>query len=120
MVIITRGGPGRPGADGAFTQDEQLALELELAFKSSSPTIQKYFGYDSTTGNLSIITIYAYDTTSASPTIVLFTKVLDYDNDSNLIQVIITRLSDGATLTKDFTYDVDGNITIITSVHSPP
>lgn len=120
MAIITRGGPGRPGADGAFTQEEQLALELELAFKSASPTIQKQFGYDSTTGNLNIITIYAYDTTSASPTVVLFTKVLDYDSESNLIQITITRLIDGATLTKDFTYDIDGNITVITSVHSPP
>lgn len=120
MAIITRGGPGKPGADGAFTQEEQLSLELELAFKSSSPTIQKQFGYDSTTGNLNIITIYAYDTTSATTTIILFTKELIYDSESNLIQVTITRLIDSATLVKDFTYDVDGNITIITSVHSPP
>jgi len=120
MAIITRGGPGRPGSDGAFTQEEQLSIELELAFKSASPTMQKQFGYDSTTGDLTLITIYAYDTTSATTTVVLFTKVLEYDNDSNLIQVTITRVFDSATLVKDFTYDVDGNITVITSVHSPP
>jgi len=118
MAIITRGGPGRPGSDGAFTQAEQLALELDLAFKSSSPTTQKQFAYDSTSENLITITIYAYDSTSATTGVVLFTKDLVYDSESNLTQITTTRLSDGATLVKDLTYDIDGNITILTSVNS--
>jgi len=119
MAIITRGGPGVPGSDGAFTQAEQLSLELEMAFKSASPTVQKQFTYDSTSGNLATITIYAYDTTSAMTTVVLFTKDLVYDNESRLIQITTTRLIDGATVVKDLTYDVDGNMAILTSVHTP-
>ena len=119
MAIITRGRGAGVSGDGAFTEAEKLALELELAFTSSDPTVQKQFGYDSTTGDLTLITIYAYDTTSEITTIVLFTKILDYDSESNLIKVTITRASDSATLVKDFIYDIDGNITILTSVHTP-
>lgn len=116
----TDGTSGSSGQGGAFISDEKLALELEFAFKSSSPTIQKQLGYDTTTGNLTLITIYAYDTTTASTTIVLFTKVLEYNSEGTLIKITITRISDSATLDKDLTYDVNGNLTVITSVHSPP
>lgn len=107
------GSSGQDGA-GAFTSNEKLALELEMAFKSADPSVTKQLGYDTTTGNLTLITINDYDSTA-----VLFTKVLNYDIESNLIQIIITRISDSATLVKDLTYDVNGNLTIITSVHSP-
>ncbi len=114
------GSSGSSGTGGAFISDEKLALELEMAFKSSSPTIQKQLGYDTTTGNLTLITIYAYDTTTASVTIVLFTKVLEYNSEGTLIKITITRIFDSATLVKDLTYDGNENLTIITSVHNPP
>lgn len=119
MAIITRGRGAGVSGDGAFTEAEKLALELELAFTSSDPTVQKQYGYDSTTGNLNQIIIYGYDSTTATTTIILFTKLLEYDSEDNLTKSTTTRILDSATLVKDFIYDIDGNITILTSVQTP-
>lgn len=118
MAIITRSG-GAVGKDGSFTDAETLALELELAFIPSDPTVQKQFVYDSTTGNLNQIIIYGYDSTTATTTIVLFIKLFEYDSGDNLIKATTTRISDGTILVKDFVYDIDGNITTLVSVHNP-
>jgi len=116
MAIITKNTSGGAGsAGGGFTSIEKLSLELELAFKPSTPNVKKIFGYDTTSGNLNLITIFQYDTTT-----VLFTKILDYDGQDNLIKITITRISDSVTLIKDLSYDVNGNLTIIMSIHSSP
>jgi len=115
MAILTTGKSGGASTSGGFTSVEKLSLELELAFKTSTPSVKKQFGYDTTTGNLNSIIIYEYDTTT-----VLFTKILDYDGQDNLIKITVTRISDSVTLIKDLSYDVTGNLTLIMSIHSSP
>lgn len=114
-IITTNTGGGAGSAGGGFTSVEKLSLELELAFKASTPNVKKEFGYDTTSGNLNSIIIYEYDTTT-----VLFTKILDYDGQDNLIKITVTRITDSVTLIKNLTYDVDGNLTIIMSIHNSP
>lgn len=112
----TSGSSGTSGQDGAgaFTTPEKLALEIELAFKPSNPSVRKVFSY--TGGDLTQITIY--DTTSADSTAILFIKTFTYTG-TDLTRVVITRISDSAQVIKDFTYDGQGNLTILTSAHIP-
>ncbi|MGD2072728.1 MAG: hypothetical protein PVG65_04490, partial [Candidatus Thorarchaeota archaeon] len=107
----TSGTSGTSGQDGALTAEEQLTLELELAFKTSTPSIRKVFSY--TDKDLTKITIY--DSTDAG--IILFTKDFTYTG-KDLTQVVTTRISDGAQVVKDFTYD-NKDLTVLTSVHIP-
>ena len=88
-------GGGQVG-DG-FTAQERLALEIELAFDASNPSVRKELSY--TGKKLTQIEIYTNDASA----ILLFTKVFSYTG-KQLTQNVTTRSADGATMTKDFTY----------------
>jgi len=75
------------------------ALELELAFKSAHLSNYKEYAYD-VGGNLIDIDIYD----SSAKALLIFHKDLVYDGNGYLISSVLTRVSDGATLTKTYTY----------------
>ena len=78
-----------------------------MSFKASSLTNYKELGYDSTSGNLTSISIY----TTSSKTTQLFDKTLGYDSTSGLlVQSTTVRNLDSKTLTKNLSYDVDDKL----------
>ena len=83
-------------------------LEMQLAFQYSFLANYKELTYDLT--GLTLIEIW--DTPSKGTK--LFNKALTY-SDNNLTQIVLTRISDGKVLTKNFTYE-DGNLISVTSV----
>jgi hypothetical protein len=101
-VIVTK-----PTSLGIFNQVEKLALELEMEFKAVKLYCYKEFTY--VDGQLTGVNVYEDNT----KTVQLFNKILAYTG-SRLTQTVLTRISDGATLTKDFVYDVDNNLESVT------
>jgi hypothetical protein len=87
------------GGDGAYTESEKLAMELQMQFKASK--LSNYKELTWTGDQLTATDIYEDDT----KTIKLFNLVLSYDVNGVLEQTVLTRISDGSTLTKDFEYD---------------
>lgn len=87
-----------------------LEMELQLAFSSSNLSNYKVLGF--TGDNLTSIDIW----TSPGMITKLYSKVLAYTG-SRLDQVVTTRISDGAVLTRNITYVGDA-VTSITSVLS--
>ena len=88
-----------PG-DAGLSQTEISNIELEGEYKVASLNAFKELLY--TGSNLTTINIWE---TSAKLTLV-YTKTLSYTGDQ-LTQTVLTRQSDSATLTKDFTYSGD-------------
>ena len=113
-IILTRhAGTGSAGASGgAYSQDEKLAMELEMAFKAAKLSNYREFVYAS--GDLTTITIYEDDT----KVITLFTKGFTYDVGGDLTELLLTRDTDGAQLLKIFAY-TDGDLTSITASAGP-
>lgn len=96
-VTSSEVGPqGIQGPQGSFSDADKKALELELEYKTTSPSYFKELTYVS--GSLTNISIWA-----PSKITKLFNKALTYAS-GQLSQSILTRITDGATLTKDFTY----------------
>ncbi len=85
---------------------EKLNIELETAYKAAYLTRYKEFTYVG--DNLTAVDIY--DT--PAKTNLLFSKTLTYIGPT-LTQTVLTRASDGRTLTKDFAYTGD-NLTSVT------
>jgi hypothetical protein len=81
----------------AITDREKLNLELEMEFKAAEIARYKELSYVGK--DLTGIDIYVDNT----KTVQLFSKVLTYVG-KNLTKTVLTRTSDGATLTKDFVY----------------
>lgn len=92
-------------AQAVYTPEEKSNLELELEFKASQLTSFKELSY--TGNNLTTVNIY----TDNLMTILLFTKSLSYTG-SKLVQTILTRISDGAVVTKDLTYSGNNLISV--------
>jgi hypothetical protein len=108
-VILTRhitSSSTGSGSSGAFTNDEKLALEMEMEFKAAVPSYYKELDY--TDGNLTNIGIWLDDTKVTK----LFNKSLLF-NDGNLLQTLLTRISDSSKILKLFNY-TDGNLTSVT------
>lgn len=91
------------GGTGAISLDEKSELEMELQYDFNNPSRYKEFVYSG--GNLIQINVYTDSSTGATQ---LFVMDLTYDMDDNLIQSVLTRLSDSTTVTKDLSYDVNG------------
>jgi hypothetical protein len=113
-VILTRSaGTGSGSASGgAYTQDDKLAMELEMAFKAAKLSNYREFAYAS--GDLTTITIYETD----AKIVTLFTKGFTYDVNGDLTQLLLTRDTDGAQLLKIFAY-TDGDLTSIEASAGP-
>ena len=77
-------------------------LEMILEYIMGTLTRCVDYTYDMD-DDLTLITIYADDTRAVT----LFTKVLTYNGDKDIIQKVLTRISDGKTLTTDLTYTGD-------------
>jgi len=90
----------------AITDREKLNLELEMAFKAAS--IARYTEFTYVGKNLTSINVYVDNTKAVQ----LFGKVLTYTG-KNLTKIVLTRNSDGATLTKNLVY-VGKNLTSVT------
>lgn len=85
---------------------ERNNLELEMAFQASQLLYYKKLAY---TGNkLTLVSIY----TDNTEIVQLFNKALSYTGN-NLVQVVLTRVADGATVTKTLAY-TGNNLTSIT------
>lgn len=111
-IIITKKLSGGIAGSGVFSQSEKLALELEMSFKAANLTNYKELIYTDGTNNLSLIIIYEDNTKS----ITLFTKAFIYNETTSLLErIIITRIFDNATLTKNLTYDENNNLISILS-----
>lgn len=106
ILIHTSGGVWRSQA--VFLAEEKSNLELELEFKFSQLTNFKTLAY--TGNNLTLVNTYVDNTL----TDLIFTKSLFYTG-SRLDQTILTRLSDGATVTKDLTYLANKLISVETT-----
>lgn len=102
-VIVVRGKSGAGGGTGVYSQAEKLALELEMSFKAANLSNYKEFTY--TAGDLTGIDIYEDDTKAVK----LFNKIFTCISGT-LTQLVLTRVSDSATLTKDFNYDINENL----------
>lgn len=96
---------------GFIYQDEKFVLEMELAHKFASSNNYKEMIFD-VDGQLTDVNIYADNT----KTIQLFSLELSYTN-SQLTQSVLTRISDGATLTKTLVYN-GSELSTITKIHS--
>lgn len=96
-----QGPQGLPGADGVYSRCDELILEMEMAFKTSNPCYYKEFIYN-VDKQLTEINIY----TDSTSNVLLFSKVLTYNAEKQLIQIDLTRSSDGAIVTSSFTYNV--------------
>jgi len=82
---------------------------IDLDFKAAYSSYYHEISY--TSGNVSSIDIWEDSGKSTK----LFTKALTYDGTSgNLTQIVVTDNVNSSTLTKAFTYDVDGNLESIT------
>ncbi len=81
----------------AITDREKLNLELEMEFKAAEIARFKEFTYAGK--DLTAVDIYTDNTKAVQ----LFDKTFTYVG-KNLTQTVLTRTSDGATLTKDFVY----------------
>lgn len=106
-VIIVRG--RSTGGSGVYSQAEKLAIEMEMAFKASNINNYKELIYNAT----DLIEIdYYTDNTKITK---LFDKILSY-NSGKLVQTILTRIDDGSTLTKSFSYDINDNLESVEAV----
>jgi len=90
------------GVGGAFSQAEKLALELEMDFKASKLLCYKEPG-SYTDGYLTLVDVWE----TPAKLVKLFSKALSY-TDGLCTQSVLTRIADGATLTKTLTYDDQG------------
>jgi len=108
-IILTKSTFSHPStAYGAYTWEEKLAMELEMAFKTAKLSNYREFTY-SQQGNLTDIDIYE----DSTKTVKLFAKDFSYDNKKNLTNILLTRISDGAQLLKIFSYNQKGDLTTI-------
>jgi hypothetical protein len=80
-----------------INEQEKLNLELEMAFKAAAISRYKELTYVGKT--LTAVDIY----TSAAKTVKLFNKTFAYVGKT-LTKTVLTRISDGTTLTKDLAY----------------
>jgi hypothetical protein len=101
-VILTK-----PTNIDVYSFNEKLAMELETSFKAAKLHNYKELTY--TDGDLTSVDIYENNTKAVK----LFNKTLTYTL-GYLTQTVLTRISDSATLTKDFVYDVDNNLESVT------
>lgn len=86
---------------------------IDLDFKAAYSSYYHEISY--TSGNVSSIDIWEDSGKSTK----LFTKALTYDGTSgNLTQIVVTDNVNSSTLTKAFTYDVDGNLATITRTYA--
>jgi hypothetical protein len=108
-VIITKSSGSGSGDSGVFSQAEKLALELEMEFKAANLYYYKELNY--TDNKLTGVDIY----TDNTKIVALFSKSLTY-SDNKLMQINLTRISDGATLTKVFNYSGSSLINVEVSV----
>ena len=96
------------GGSGAYTDNEKLAMELEMGFKAANLYNFKELTY--TSGLLSEVNIY----TDNGKTTKLFRKELEYDVSDKLNLVTLTRISPSASLIKILSYDGSDNLITIT------
>jgi hypothetical protein len=94
-----RGSLTGAGSAGAYTESEKLAMELQMQFKASKLSNYKELTW---TGDLLTATDVYEDNSKA---VKLFNLVLSYDVNDVLVQTVLTRISDSATLTKTFEYN---------------
>jgi hypothetical protein len=101
-LFVEGGQDGVDGVDGvgAYTSCDKLILEMEMAFKTAYLCHYKTFTYN-VSKQLTDIEIW----TDSTATIKLFHKDLTYDVEKNLIQIDLTRISDGSLLTSVFNYN---------------
>lgn len=92
---------------GVYTSSEKLALELEMEFKAANLSYFKELGY--TSDDLTSLNIY----TDTDKTTQLFGKTLSYDPSGNLVNTLLTRITDNAQVLKVFSYDGSGNLSTI-------
>ena len=107
-IIQTKSRGGAAGGSGVYSQSEKLAMEMEMSFKASNLSNFKELLFDSA-GDLYNISIY----TASDKITKLFNKDLTYDSAGDLSQVILTRISDSVILTKNLSYDGDGNLSTV-------
>jgi len=107
------GAQGPPGSNAAFDEYDAACLEMELSFSISNPNTLKETSYDNE-GNLTNLSIY----TSTEKTTKIFNKDFLYDPEGQLITILLTRISDNSTLTKEVSYNIDGSLLSIESIYT--
>ena len=87
---------------------------IDLDYKSRLSNYYHEISY-TVAGNVDTIQVWENNTKTTK----LFTKALTYDSTSgNLTQIVVTDNVNSSTLTKAFTYDVDGNLETITRTYA--
>lgn len=91
-----------------FDAAARAAIELEDQYAAAYASCSTTYGY---TGDvLDTITVW----TDGTKTVALFTVALTYDGGTGLLTSrVVTRVSDGATLTKTYSYDGSSRLTDI-------
>lgn len=97
--------------ESGFSDSGKLILELQLAFKVANSSHFKELIF--TSGQLTNISIY----TNSGKAIKLFNKNLTYASGL-LSQVLLTRISDSKTITKNLIYDGNNNLQTIDIIAS--
>jgi len=105
-----QGPAGSDGADGAMTIVDVDTLEMEMAFTLTNLLNFKETSF--TSGLLTNISTY----TNSGKSIKLFNKDFIYDSNEILTTIILTRISDSNTLTKNLLYNIDGTLKSIDTV----
>ena len=110
-VIVTRhtgSVAGSGSGSGVYTQLEKLSLEMEMEFKAAQLYNYKEFGYSG--NSLVSLDIYVDETKAVK----LFEKTFTYTGNK-LTQTYLTRISDGESLVRFFSYTGNNLISIETS-----
>lgn len=107
-VIITRTVGGGIASGGAYTQTEKLAIQMEQEFIAIKPYAYKELIY--TVDDLTNVGWYEDNTKAVK----LFNKDLKY-SDGKLSRTDLTRISDGAKLTRIFNYTGNNLTSVETS-----
>jgi hypothetical protein len=114
MSIILTRTTLTPGATGAGAYTQAEKLAMELEMAFKAAKLSNYREFTYAGGDLTTITIYEDD----SKLVTLFTKDFTYDVNGNLSQLLLTRELDGAQLLKIFSY-TDGDLTSIEASAGP-
>jgi len=103
-IAGTGGTSGTSGTGGVYTTQEKDNIELRTSYEAAVKYNDKTLTYIG--GQLTQVNVY-------DGTTLLFIKVLTYDVQDRLDTVVITRQSDGYTLTKTLSYDLNDLLTSI-------
>jgi len=114
MSVILTRYTGSAAGSGSGAYTTAEKLAMEMEMAFKAASLSNYREFAYVSGDLNTITIYTDDT----KTVTLFTKDFTYNVGGDLTELLLTRDSDGSQLLKTFAY-TDGDLTSITASAGP-